>query len=417
MSPEESLLPPSSAIPHSPLAPPAASLAPSGCVWLLYAAYLLLPLSSALSAVLILIASGWVFVSRKRRARPSLQVTSRLWILLLGAVYLSVLFSVNRHESWIGLLLTGAYLMVIWVTVAVFDSPERYWQGMRLLFWGAVGWAAVGIVVALARFQWNFNSGGILITVGTWDHRANSIFMHPNILSGYLLLSLGLGIALRTREGFARRWRYNSGLAVLLFCQLLTQSRSGWIGTAALVLLAGLMVDRRILAKSLLGLAVALPFFHQVVWQRMLTLTSNHFDSNLNRLRVWESAKEMILERPLFGFGPGAWPHVYPRFRDPAEWENLPHAHSFFLHLGAEYGLLMLIALLALIGISCWRSVRDAWKTPWRSASLALAFAVFGYLLLGAFEFIFSEGRNSILFFTMLGLLAATRRFARSSRS
>jgi O-antigen ligase len=381
---------------------------------MLGAAYLLLPISSAISALLILIVAGSLFVWRRKHALPSLRIGSRLWLALLGTVALSAAFSVNPHESWVGLLLTAAYLMVIWVTVAALDTPDRYWQGMRLLFWGAVAWAAVGIVVSLARFQWHFDSGGILITVGTWDHRANSIFMHPNILAGYLLLSLGIGIALRTREGFARRWRYNTGLAVILFCQLLTQSRSGWIGTAALVVLAGLLVDRRILVKSVLGFGLAMALFHQVVWQRMLTLASVQFESNLNRLRVWQSAREMILERPLFGFGPGAWPHVYPRFRDPGEWENLPHAHSFFLHLGAEYGLLMLVALLLLIGVACWRGIRDSWTTPWKGPALVLAFSLFSYLLLGAFEFTFSEGRNSILFFTILGLLAATRRFAQA---
>lgn len=391
------------------------SRAPRVAVGMLGAAYVLLPVSSAISALLILIVAAHLFFWRRKHAMPSLGVRSRLWLVLLGTVALSAAFSVNPQESWIGLLLTAAYLLVIWVTVAALDTPDRYWQGMRLLFWGAVAWAAVGIVVSLARFQWHFDSGGILITVGTWDHRANSIFMHPNILAGYLLLSLGLGTALRTREGFARRWRYNTGLGIILFCQLLTQSRSGWIGTAALLVLAGLLVDRRILVKAAIGFGVAMAFFHQVVWQRMLTLTSVQFDSNLNRLRVWQSAREMIAERPLFGFGPGAWPHVYPDFRDPGEWENLPHAHSFFLHLGAEYGLLMLVALLSLIGLFCWRGIRDSWRTTWRLPALVLAFALVSYLLLGAFEFTFSEGRNSILFFTILGLVAATRRFAKLS--
>ncbi len=395
------------------MAPDAALQPPRAVAGLLFAAYVLLPLSSAVSALLIVIASGWIFTWRKRRRIPGLGVASRLWAVLMGTAGLSALFSVNQPDSWLGILITGAYLMVIWVTVAALDSPERYWQGMRLFFWGSVVWAGVGIVVALMRIEWVFNSNGILIMLGTYDHRANSIFMHPNILSGYLLLSLGVGLALRTRPGFARRWRYNAGILVLLLCQLLTQSRSGWIGTAALILMAGLLIDWRLLIKVLVGTAVALPFFYQIIWQRVLTLTSAEFGSNLNRMRVWTSARDMIVERPLFGFGPGSWPQVYPRFRDPLEWENLPHAHSFFLHLGAEYGLVLLVTLLLLIGAYCWTSIRDTWNTPWRTASLALAFALLGYLLMGAFEFTFSEGRNSILFFTMLGLLEATRRFAK----
>lgn len=411
---ENRLLTSPAALPHAPEGPSTISRAPTLVVGLLTAAYVLLPLSSAVSALLILISVGRLFFWRRRRQLPSLQIESRLWLALLAAVALSVVFSVNPQESWVGLLVTGAYLSVIWVTAAALDSPERFWQGMRLLFWGAVVWAAVGIVVSLTQFHSTFSSNGITITMGTWDHRANSIFMHPNILSGYLLLSLGIGFALRTREGFVRRMRYNSGIAVLLLCQLLTQSRSGWIGTALMLVLAGLLIDRKILIKAGIGLMVVLPFFYQVVWNRLLTLAPGNFESNLNRLRVWGSAQQMILERPLFGFGPGSWMQVYPRFRSPEEWENLPHAHSFFLHLGAEYGLVMLSLLLLVIGVSCWRSVRDSWNTTWRASSLILSFALVGYLLVGVFEFIFSEGRNSILFFTLLGFLAATRRFAKA---
>jgi len=418
MMAEEVPLPPSAAeiVPAPPL-PLADQPSPQAVVMLLFTAYVLLPLSSALSAVLVLIASGWLFAWRRKRSLPAVPVASRLWLFLLAAVGLSALFAVNKPDSWIGLVITGAYLIVIWVTVAALDTPERYWQGMRLIFWGSVAWAAVGIVISLARFQWNFNSAGIIITIGTWDHRANSIFMHPNMLAGYLLLTVGIGIALRTREGFARRWRYNSGLAIVLLCQLLTQSRSGWIGTFVAILLAGLLVDRRLLIKSALAFGVGLLFFYQMVWNRLLTLGASEFGSNLNRIRVWNSAWQMILDRPFFGFGPGSWRQVYPAFRDPLEWENLPHAHSFFLHLGAEYGLSMLTALLLLIGIYSVRSIRDSWNTPWRDASLALSFGVIGYLMLGAFEFIFSEGRNSILFFTLLGFLAATRRFANAPSS
>ncbi len=382
------------------------------------AALLFLPLSSAVSAVLYLIAAASFFVWRRRHRMPPLPVAGRLGAVILGGVCLSAAFSVTPAISWASVLLTGGYLLVIWVTAGSLDTPERLWQAQRILFWGAVVWAAVGIVISLAGFQWTFNNAGIFITLGTWDHRANSIFMHPNILSGYLLISTGIGLSLRTREGFSRRMRYNSGLAVILLCQLLTQSRSGWIGTAVALLLAGLLIDRKILVKAALGLGVGLIFFYQMIWNRLITLSQSEFGSNLNRTRVWHSAQEMIADRPIFGFGPGSWTQAYPAYRDPLEWENLQNAHSFYLHMGAEYGLIVLALLLALTLGLTWKTVTETRGRPhWWAPSMVMACVVVGYLVTGLFEFIFSEGRNSVIFFILLGMLAAMRRFVAAEKS
>src|SRR4051812_12279435 len=113
---ETSLSPRVTEIAPSPPTPVANSRSPQALLILLYTAYILLPLSSAVSALLILIASGWLFAWRKKRQLPKVPVGSRLWLLLLATVTGSALFSVNKPESWIGLVLTGAYLAVIWVT-------------------------------------------------------------------------------------------------------------------------------------------------------------------------------------------------------------------------------------------------------------------------------------------------------------
>lgn len=385
-----------------------AAASPRGLVGIVSAALLILPLSSAVSALLYLIGAVWQLIWRKRHHLPRLPVNAPLNYLILIAVGISACFSVTPSLSFAGLLLTGGYLLVIWVTAGTLDTPERIWQALRYIFWGAVVWAALGIVISLAHFQWTFNKAGILITLGTWDHRANSIFMHPNILAGYLLLSLGIGLALRTRSGFRRRMVYNAGISVILLCQLLTQSRSGWIGTAVTLLLAGLLIDRRILIKGIVGMGIALTFFYNMVWNRLLTLTNPEFGSNLNRMRVWNSARDMIAERPLFGFGPGSWTHVYPQFRDPLEWENLQNAHSFYLHMGAEYGLIVLALMLVLTFRLAWQTLRATRHTPpWRMPAVVMTCSLVGYLIMGIFEFIFSEGRNSFIFFIQLGMLVA----------
>ncbi|MNX81409.1 O-Antigen ligase [compost metagenome] len=409
MSAEESLLTPTAAtLSQDPNLPALSPIVPRGLWGIVAAALILLPLSSAVSAVLYLISAGWFLAWRRKHRMPPLPVNARLGYTILAAVAVSAAFSITPALSFAGLLLTGGYLLVIWVTAGTLDTPDRLWQALRLIFWGAVIWAALGIVISLSQFQWTYHSAGVLITLGTGDHRANSIFMHPNILAGYLLLCLGIGLALRTRAGFGRRMRYNAGLIVILLCQLLTQSRSGWIGTVVILLLAGALIDRKILVKSVLALGVGMLFFYNMIWSRLITLTNSEFGSNLNRTRVWHSAQQMIAERPLFGFGPGSWTHVYPQFRNPLEWENLQNAHSFYLHMGAEYGLIVLVLLLVLTLGLVWKTLRETkGHAQWEAAAVVMACSLAGYLVMGIFEFTFSEGRNSIIFFIQLGMLVA----------
>lgn len=369
---------------------------------------------AAVPGLLILIAAA-AAIPWWRRERPVALPTGRLWMLVLGSTCVSAAQSLSPAASLPGVLLCGAYLAAIWVVARAFAGTDGVRSAARALFWGTVPWAVLGIVLVAARVHWTTDLGPLHIDLGTWDNRANSVFWHPNILSGYLIFAMAAGLA--AARG---RWLlYGPALATLAVCQILTQSRSGWVGTAvfatvflALAIAAGVsdrgrpQAGRAWLKAGVVAVAAAaaIPF----AWPRLQTVFDPTLGSNLNRLRVWDSARDMIAARPLFGWGPGTWSEAYPAFRDPAEFENLPHAHSVFLHLGAEYGLAMLALLLLLIGISAVRALAGAWPDPRRRAlAFPLAAAIAGYLAMGLFEFTFSEGRNAIAFFTVVGLLAA----------
>lgn len=386
---------------------------------LILAAIWLLPLIAAIPGLLIL-AAALAAIPWWRRERPERLPVGNLWIPVMGATAVSTALSLRPGASIPGLALCAAYLLTIWIVARAFDVPERVDAALRALFWSTVPWAVFGIALVAFHVHWKADWGPLHVDLGTWDNRANSVFWHPNILSGYLIFAMAAGLA--TAHG---RWLlYGPALAALFVCQVLTQSRSGWVGTAVLAftyLGLGFVADlarRGGKASNRSGLRAGLALFAVAgatpfVWPRLQTLFDPTFGSNLNRIRVWDSARDMIAERPLFGWGPGTWSQAYPAFRDPAEFENLPHAHSLFLHLGAEYGLLMLTLLLVLIGSATWHALRvTSSNPPARRLACSLASAIVGYLAMGLFEFTFSEGRNAIAFFVAVGLLTAlgTRR-------
>jgi O-antigen ligase len=79
------------------------------------------------------------------------------------------------------------------------------------------------------------------------------------------------------------------------------------------------------------------------------------------RVDFWRASAEMIRERPLGGWGFGAWPDVYRQFQVRDNGLVVNRAHSDWLEWAAEGGVLMAALLVAvLIG-----ATRAAWRAPW----------------------------------------------------
>lgn len=387
---------------------PGPSEVPKATWVLLHVAFFLLPLASVVSAV-ILLGLGSYFAWR--RVRIEVPIPAKSWSLLMAMVAISAGTSVAPGLSAVAILLFGAYFTLIWVVGLMLDSPQRVWSLSRNIFWTTVFWSAFGIGLVYAKVFFTYKSPLLNIQLGTWDHRAASIFYHPNILSAYLILASGIGMMLMLQRRRKERIGVGLGLAVIMLCQVLTSSRSGWIGTIATFLLIGLLVDRRVLITLVGGVLTALMAFWPMILPRLQTLAQADFASNHHRVLVWKSALAMIRERPLTGWGPGSWPLVYPKFEDPMILEKMPHAHNMYLMIGAEFGLIVLVVLLGVFISLVIKAAHDTRETPWHDHVVIFGCSIVGYLIVGFFDFIFTEGRNSILFFGMLGMLVAMRRF------
>ena len=69
--------------------------------------------------------------------------------------------------------------------------------------------------------------------------------------------------------------------------------------------------------------------------------------SNLGRIYVWEADKQMILDHPIIGVGPGLWGKKYvEQYQLKEETQNLGHSHNNMLQIASESGILGLIGFL-----------------------------------------------------------------------
>lgn len=230
-------------------------------------------------------------------------------------------------------------------------------------------------------------------------------FSNRQLFAGFLALLAPLMIALSFAELSPTR-KVAVQVASVLSCAglLLAQTRSAWIGlVVGLVVFAVLSAQngqregRRsgnrkvaivpvvVLMVAATGLFLALSRTSGQIGERAATLTTASKQTTfLERQGLWRGAMKMIGERPLLGFGIGAYPFAQAQFsgvgrpadlvaeRGPSLMEM---AHNEYLQLAAEIGVPGLIAYLAMLGMFL-ATMLGALKTKSAGLSRALIIGV-----------------------------------------
>lgn len=221
--------------------------------------------------------------------------------------------------------------------------------------------------------------------------------LHDHQLFG-AFMTLPLLLSLALSFGGGTQSQRLAGQAALLLC--LTgvweaQDRAAWLGLAAsLLVFAGLFVWTRQGAKPLvrtatlvpvllvlaaaLGAALLSPNRDQVVarLQSVARAPDSRHDSRLWREQVWAGTRRMIAEKPLWGWGVGAFPVLHQ------PWTGTGHragevyadgpsiedeAHNSYLQLWAELGGIGLALWLAALGALGTGGARALARYPARS--------------------------------------------------
>jgi putative inorganic carbon (hco3(-)) transporter len=358
---------------------------------------------------------GWqVWRTRSYRAldRTKLLAWAKAQLPLaapIAALLMLATLSLLVPESYYLKYALREYRTVIFEPIALFVLAVYFLRQrgsgavVRVLDFFAIGAVAVSLFgIYQYIFPHRANSGSALeatqggCAVATEGVvRVCSVFTHPDNLGlyiGRLLPFLVAFVLFYDNQGlFGSRRRILYALALLPVgaTLIISFSRGAWIGTAAAVLamliLAG--VRRWLLVYggfALLGLA-ALPFIRV---ERITSLFNFGAGSSGTRLYLWQSAWQMISDKPLTGYGLDQFLYYYnPQYVHPNAWTErfTSHPHNSVLDFWLRLGILGIPLLLWLLGsfFAIALRLRLRLKAPDKSAKLrgVLATGLFGSMV------------------------------------
>ncbi len=280
-------------------------------------------------------------------------------------------------RRWLNL----SYLaMAFWATYQLIPDRRCLLRALHSLLWTVLLVSLFGLVQVISWRLGRPVDGLVFPLIGssTWI-RAESTFADPNMLGGFLIVTLPL---------IAYWWNGSSAVEldaprlwlalVLVFgvgALAVTFSRGALLGLAVAFALFGIR-HKRDLWLLVVGI-VALAFFIPApLLKRLMTALTLQDFSSMERLRLWAEGLAKLGQSPVIGWGLNMFPIVV------GAGDTIRAAHNVLVELAVETGLLGLVTFLttALLYLaSTLRALRQAPPsvTPLLQGSLIGLAAVF----------------------------------------
>ena len=291
-------------------------------------------------------------------------------LLIYGAVLIaSISQSADLVSSIKELLKWGELLFAYLVGMTLVRTRQDIRRLLIVMFGAALVESLVGVGQAVLHSgPSSFARGAFLRASGTFDQ--------PNPFAGYLNMILPFAVVLLAYRIFPQRLMWIV-VAVLGGGVLTSLSRGGQLATLVWLAVIACLVSHS--ARVIVG-ALVVSLFGLIgcalagVIPTGLTdpLNQAFLGGNVDvvnpspetwavaeRLAHMEAGLKMWADHPLLGVGVGNYPTRYPEYQVADVWAAaLGHAHNYYINIGAEAGVIGLLAFLLLIGSAITIGVR-----------------------------------------------------------
>lgn len=332
--------------------------------------------------VLLLVSlGGWAWHMFTHGGRIRHTPVNWLILIFLAWVTLSSVLSIHiptalfgKYRRFEGLLSFITYMVAYFLVLQHADRSARIKTIAQVLFWSGAFVAFYGVAQSLG-IDWN-QWGALPFE----ERRAFSTYGNPDLLGGFLMFSTFVSFGLVfSEERLAWRSIYWVGALLNVWCLIIAFTRSAWVGAfVGFIFLLVILVVRRYKLQALdwgfAGTIAALSAFviaqslrnpNAVMnfWARVKSIFIFNEGSAKTRFEIWQAARDAVVDRPIFGFGPDTFRLIFPKYK-PVEYVKdagylsvADNVHNYPLQLATGIGIPGVALFYGIIG---WVAVRTA---------------------------------------------------------
>lgn len=369
-----------------------------------------MPKVVVLRAITLFAAGAWAARFLLGR-RADIRRTPLDWLVLafIAWVALSTVFSVSlptsilgKYRRYEGFISFANYAVVFFLAAQTLRDRERVHTLARTMV--AVG-AAVGLYGICQYFGLDFLNWA---RPALNKYRAFSTYGNPDLLVGYLVFLVPIGIGVfATAKDKTRSRIYAACTFVIFMAMMLTFSRSAWPAILVALIYLGVLawrqkiVEPKQIAAGAAVLVVLVGAFTIYslrssspttnVYERAKILATPTKGTAGARLEMWKTSIAATKDRPITGFGPDTFRLLFP-FYKTVRYVQLSgyasfvdNAHSYPFQLAPTIGIPGALLFYAVLVLALVSSTRWAWRrekernAPERFFAASLAAGVLAY--------------------------------------
>lgn len=333
-----------------------------------------------------------------------------LWYLIFLYLLISLPFSYDFKESLIYII----YYVIMIIVMILLKSSKNIQQGLIKLFYRvALLYSVITIISFFVRdlipkhFSFLFFSERLLLIRNEINRGAFS-GLAGEVANNMFSISIGLGVLLNNIIVNKKRSLINLTLIIIMVASLLlTQKRSVIVVLfLLLILMTVALKNNRTAVKRGCKLILTL-----IIIAILLASISLDFSTVFNRFTVgqglnlsgrdelWAYAKDMFLDRPLFGYGVGSY-NIY--CNNMGYFSGALHAHNIYIQMLAETGIVGFMLFMAAFLTTLMETVKIMRNTMKLTDKSELKVASLFSLYMQLFFLLYGFSGNPLYNFTQL---------------
>ncbi len=259
-----------------------------------------------------------------------------------------------------------------------------------------------------------------------YQKRISATYICPNHFAGLLEMMIPFAVSYAIMSRLKVTWKCIIGASglVMITAMVFTQSRGGWAALGAGMITVGLVSIRKVkvpvvaLATPAIITAALLVFLlasTPTLKERVTETFQEEDTSYANRKYAWLDTLEMAKHNFILGSAPGTYKYAFTRYQRPGYFVQVNHAHNDYLQTLAEYGIIGLMIVMAMIVIVSRTAGRmmGALKDRDDLACISGIFGAFIAICVHSFvDFNMHIPANAILLTVLVGILFSVRRYS-----